>query len=276
MREGLPSATAAIVACARGASGVDPIAQRLVPPAFAVFARPWGRRLGRLVPLVALMRVRTLAIDDAVRTAAEAGTKQVVVLGAGLCARAWRMSELGASTVFEVDHPATQRYKRRRLEGLVPLARAVELVSVDFEKDDLVHALEAAGHDAAVPTTWIWEGVTPYLTPFAIAQTLRSIRARSAASSTLSLTYYTERDPTTSPSLLDPRRILRWSRRALSLIGEPFIGVMTTDAMVRILAAHGFRVESDVVSAELAARDGGALVSLSEGVVRERIVVARV
>ncbi|WP_431934332.1 class I SAM-dependent methyltransferase [Micromonospora sp. RP3T] len=89
-----------------------------------------------------LMAPRTVAVDDAVR---ERPGPQVVILGAGLDGRAWRMPELAGAAVFEVDQPASQRDKRDRT-GALP------------------DALAAAGHRADMPTTWVWQGVVPYLT----------------------------------------------------------------------------------------------------------------
>src|SRR5690606_25810776 len=145
-------------------------------------------------PLVDLMRARTVAIDEAIEDGVSRGSVQLVVLGAGLCARAWRMRSLADTIVFEVDHPATQSYKRARVDALEPKAREVRFVGVDFERDDLGAALEKAGHDASARTTWVWEGVTPYLTPAAIASTLDAVRARSAEGSTLVMTYGTPLD----------------------------------------------------------------------------------
>src|SRR4051812_28904965 len=100
----LPSMTAMIVACARGArGGPDDVSHRFVPQAIA---RPLLAAMKRgsfgLVPHVSL---RTLAIDRVVRADVERGVRQVVVLGAGLDARPYRMPELAQSVVFEVDHP---------------------------------------------------------------------------------------------------------------------------------------------------------------------------
>src|SRR5205085_8984638 len=69
-----------------------------------------------------MMVARTVAIDEAVRAAA---SPQVVILGAGLDGRAWRMKELEGVTVFEVDHPDSQREKRARAASLTPMAREV-------------------------------------------------------------------------------------------------------------------------------------------------------
>ena len=101
----------------------DPVARELLDPAEQSIVD--DVRAGRLptgaadrisyemVRRVGLTMVpRTLAIDDAVRGQA-AG--QVVILGAGLDGRVWRMPELAQATVFEVDHPASQRDKLRRI-----------------------------------------------------------------------------------------------------------------------------------------------------------------
>ena len=131
-----------------------------------------------------LMVPRTLAIDDAVR---DHGAAQVVVLGAGLDARAWRMPELAQATVFEVDHPASQRDKQRRLGDLAPTAQRVVPVAVDLEREPLRRPSRQAGFDPALETTWVWEGVVPYLTAEAVEATVapgrRAVRARAASSS---------------------------------------------------------------------------------------------
>jgi methyltransferase (TIGR00027 family) len=220
------------------------------------------------------MRVRTLTIDDAVASATRDGVRQVVTLGAGLCARAWRLADLEESTVYEVDHPATQHYKRTRLDGLIPKAQGLRFVSVDFEKDDLLHSLEATGHDASARTTWVWEGVTPYLTPAAIAGTLGIIREQSAPGSVLVMTYY-------APGRAALERwfgidFLHWSKRLFAAIGEPLHGLMSVTAAHELLATHGFAVTSDDTNRDLARRRfrGGSGLGWTERFVGERIVVA--
>ena len=132
-----------------------------------------------------LMAPRTIAIDDAIRDRSPA---QIVVLGAGLDGRAWRMKELAAIDVFEVDHPASQGDKRQRVAALAPVARSIQFVPVDFGTDDLDAALETAGHEGSA-TTWVWEGVVPYLTPAEVEATVRVVRGRSASGSRLIVNY---------------------------------------------------------------------------------------
>ena len=273
MREGRASTTASIVASARGAAGIDPIAERLVPRGFRAVARGSRHAWARLVPLVDHMRVRTLAIDEDVVEAVAEGTRQVVILGAGLCARAWRMPELAETTVFEVDHPSTQAYKRARLEGLPSKARDVRFVGVDFEKDDLDIRLANAGHDTSAPTTWIWEGVTPYLTPLAIRTTIRAVRMASAPKSTFVITYGT---PIASrvPKRRGRSMYFRLLRPLFQMLGEPLEGLISVDDMHRLLEEQGFKVTDDATYAELAKRLRVRAPRVAS-VVGERVLVAR-
>src|SRR5690348_15767180 len=89
---------------------------------------------------------RTVAIDDAARAGA---ATQVVLLGAGLDGRAWRL-DLPGATFFEVDHPASQEEKRDRASNLT--GTPPTYVPVDFAHDVLTDALAAAGHHADQPT----------------------------------------------------------------------------------------------------------------------------
>jgi methyltransferase (TIGR00027 family) len=177
-----------------------------------------------------MMAVRTVAIDEAVR---EAAAPQVVILGAGLDGRAWRMPELRQAIVFEVDHPDTQREKVARAAALVAVAREVRFVPVDFTRDSLDDKLAAAGHDSAQPTTWIWEGVVMYLTRPEVEATLGVVARRSAAGSRLIIAY-------AAPGLIVPL-----VRLLVSRVGEPFRSVFTAPAMKGMLAAHGFQTLRD-------------------------------
>lgn len=181
------------------------------------------------------MIARTVAIDDAVRDAA---SPQLVILGAGLDGRAFRMPELRDAVVFEVDHPDSQRDKRARVASLAPAAREIRFVPVDFTRDDLDTALAQAGHDPTRPTTWIWEGVVMYLTPADVEATLAIIERRSAPASRLIVLYH-------SPSIM-----LLVIGAFVSRLGEPLRSTFTIDAMRALLDRRGFRVirDEDLVS----------------------------
>jgi methyltransferase (TIGR00027 family) len=192
------------------------------------FRGRWGHEF--LARRAKMMVARTVEIDEVVRAAA---SPQVVILGAGLDGRAWRMTELRDATVFEVDHPDSQRQKRTRAAALTPMAHEVRFVPVDFTRDDLDTALTAAGHDPAVKTTWIWEGVVMYLTLAEIEATLAVIARRSAPGSTLVIAYHSH-----APLLYLVAIVVR-------RLGEPIRSAFTADQMRALLAKYGFRATRD-------------------------------
>lgn len=239
----------------------DPLARALVPfplglPAAVVARAPWAASaihhglgfatlgLSHYVPL------RTRAIDDALRDAVRGGATQLVVLGAGLDNRAYRLDELATVRAFEIDYPSTQQDKVARLDALpskpVPTAKSLVRVPVDFERDRLDRALLAAGFDPAARTFWIWEGVVVYLTREAISGTLAAVSALSAPGSRIALTY--------TPVRMIMSWALPFARRALDLVGEPFRSPLSPDEMNAILRAADLTRFSDESSEEWAAR----------------------
>jgi methyltransferase (TIGR00027 family) len=206
-----------------------------------------------------MMVARTITIDEAVRAAA---LDQVVILGAGLDGRAWRMPELAGATVFEVDHPDTQRDKRARVAPLKLCAREVRFVSVDFSRDDLGSALQAAGHDATRPSTWIWEGVVMYLTRPQIEATLEVIARRSAARSQLIVAYH------------QPALILVLFGFLVRRLGEPLRSAFRAEQMRELLAAYGFRVTRDEDVPTIGARISACVGQQTRRLVHARVAVA--
>ncbi|MFF0716140.1 SAM-dependent methyltransferase [Streptomyces bauhiniae] len=116
----------------------------------------WGR-------LARYFGLRTRVLDDALRSAARAGTRQFVLLGAGLDTRAFRLDWPSGSTVWEVDRPGVLGFKERVLAeaGAVPSAGRVP-VPVDL-RGDWAAALLGAGLDPGLPVAWLAEGLLLYL-----------------------------------------------------------------------------------------------------------------
>jgi methyltransferase (TIGR00027 family) len=120
--------------------------------------------------------VRSRYTEDRLAEAVARDVTQYVILGAGLDSFAYRPGPAGAVRVFEVDHPATQQWKRRRLEEAgIALPDTVTFVPVDFENDSLSGTLARAGFDPSRPAFVSWLGVTMYLTRDAIASTLAEV-----------------------------------------------------------------------------------------------------
>jgi methyltransferase (TIGR00027 family) len=202
---------------------------------------PWRERVEyEIVRATAeLMVPRTVTIDDAVR---EGPHEQTVILGAGLDGRAWRMTELHDSETYEVDQPASQRDKRERAIALGD--RQPHFVPVEFGRDDLAATLESAGHRAAQPTTWVWEGVVPYLTPDDVRGTLDEVAARSGPGSRL-IVNYQEASAGMNLGLAVMRAFTLLARGASPWRSEPWRSTWTPEQMRDLLTGRGFRVTRD-------------------------------
>src|SRR5262249_31710497 len=120
--------------------------------------------------------VRTRFAEDALAAAVEKGVRQVVVLGAGLDTFAYRNPFHDRVRVFEVDHPATQAWKRRLLaDAAISIPDSLAFAPVDFERATLSDGLAAAGFDHALQSFFMWLGVVPYLSQQAVWSTLSFI-----------------------------------------------------------------------------------------------------
>lgn len=128
-------------------------------------------------PLVRALRafcaVRSRFAEDHLAHAIERGTRQYVVLGAGLDTFAYRHRYGSELTVFEVDYPATQAWKRERLsDSGIDIPPSVRYVAVDFERETAFDGLAAAGFDAGAPAFFSWLGVTVYLSELTVLSML--------------------------------------------------------------------------------------------------------
>jgi methyltransferase (TIGR00027 family) len=165
-----------------------------------------------------------------------------IILGAGLDTFAFRRAPLDVD-VIEVDHPATQRWKRARIAQLgwsIP-ARLAFLES-DLSRETL--ALPAA------PSVIAWLGVSYYLSRDAICRTLDSLASLATAGSMLVLDYLDD-------AAFDPARCapsIARMQEAVRRTGEPMQSGFAPDDLARLLGEHGWRVEEDLGADAIAAR----------------------
>jgi methyltransferase (TIGR00027 family) len=266
MKERRPSQTASMVALFRalandGLTTVpgfrDPPVAALLSPGWRFFYRRMGARLRRAPPERAARAIarfdvlaeRVAMLDVELTEAIDAGARQVVILGAGLDTRAYRMEGLRDCAVFEVDHPATQAFKRRKAAALPRFARSLAYVPVDFERGGIDRALVGAGLRSGDASVWVWEGVVMYLTDAALRASLREIAKCAPPGSRLLVNYHL---PTVDPQL--PEQRIR--RLLLAAWRERQIGLRTTEAMHTELRDAGFVVLRDTGAAEWAAHLG--------------------
>lgn len=242
-----PSRTAILTAVARALCGEDPGPAVFVDDLAMRLAGDEGRRLlqrlRREIPrrhLGAFIRwvcIRSRFTEDLVEDAIARGVGQYVILGAGLDSFAHRRGELvDRLRVFEVDHPASQSWKRSRL-GVLGVKAPANLVfaPVDFEHQTLREGLSDAGFEFRRPALVSWIGVTMYLTLDAIGSTLTTV-AQSAPGTRIVLTY------NRPPDSLDPfsREVTGALAAIAAEMGEPFLSLFRPDEIEELLRTHGF------------------------------------
>jgi methyltransferase (TIGR00027 family) len=203
-------------------------------------------------PFRASILARARFVEDLVEVEVAAGATQFVVLGAGLDTFAQRRPELASRlTVFEVDQPAPQAWKRHRLDELgLGVPSYLRLVPVDFERgDDWLGELAGAGFDPTRRTVVASTGVSMYLTKEAILATLRSIAAL-AAGSTLVMSFMLPIE-LAEPEL---RPGFEAAARGATAAGTPFLSFFTPEDMLALARAAGFREVSHVSAVALTER----------------------
>jgi methyltransferase (TIGR00027 family) len=212
----------------------DPFAVAILGDTYAEEVRRTPTRPDRpfSVSLRAFLVARSRYAEDNLAHAVERGVRQYVLLGAGLDTFAHRNACPGLR-VFEVDHPATQQWKRDLLEaGGIAAPAGLTYAPVDFERESLPEQLAAAGFDPAAPSFFAWLGVVPYLTAEAFRTTLAFIAAQ----------------PSGSGVVMDysqPRRVLPLLEQLahdslasrVALAGEPFQLFFTPQEMAAELTA---------------------------------------
>jgi methyltransferase (TIGR00027 family) len=208
----------------------DPVVLRLLSPERVAWLRanPGALDDPPRRALRAFIALRSRYAEDILAAAVAEGVSQYVVLGAGLDTFAYR-NGLGVH-VFEVDHPATQAWKRERLQaaGITP-PDALEFVAADFERQSTEEALAATRFDPGRPACVAWLGVTVYLTTEAIRRTLEW--AASLASGSRIVFEYAV------PSAHVARAEMA-ERSAAA--GEPWITFFEPPAMAAMLTSAGF------------------------------------
>jgi methyltransferase (TIGR00027 family) len=169
--------------------------------------------------LRAFLAVRSRYAEDQLAAAVERGIRQYVVLGAGLDTFAYRNPFRSAGLhVYEVDHPATQEWKREKLRAAdIAIPENMTFAAVDFEREPLEDGLLAAGFDQRQPAFFSWLGVTPYLSRQAFDATIEFIAGMPSGSGVV-FDYAVER------SLLSPPQQLALDAMAarVAQAGEPF------------------------------------------------------
>jgi methyltransferase (TIGR00027 family) len=257
MQKGQPSRTAFGAAAHRAAHQIleggrifsDPLALKILgSDADAVVrdAEEHPSRRGMRIFIAA----RTRFAEDALKAAVENGARQLVILGAGLDTFAYRSTFSSRLRVFEVDHPATQAWKRECLQAAgIAFPESLTYAPVDFEQATLGEGLADAGFDASLQTFFFWLGVVPYLTEAAAWSTLRFIAGISGAAHVVF-------DYGNPPESLSPEWRARHDERAARVaeLGEAWLTYFDSGELKSKLFSLGFKEIEDLGPRQIAAR----------------------
>jgi len=251
-----PSRTAQQVAGSRAAHQLidnasvfkDPFA-RLLLDADALKAADERAREPASKPFRLFLAARSRFADDCIAQEVDDGLRQVVVLGAGLDTFGLRnpYRDLGLQ-VFEVDHPATQAWKRERIAASgIALPSELTFVPVDFEQDDLAERLAEAGFNRFEPALYIWLGVVPYLERQTVFSLLRFV-----AGSNAGIVFdYSEPLENYAP---ERRAHAEAMAARVAAAGEPWITLLDPTELSDELIRMGFRNIEDLDPTRLAER----------------------
>ncbi len=256
MRAGEPSQTA------RGAAAYRAIHQTL--EGGAIFRDPFAERMlddetrarldeiaadPSLRPMRLLIAARSRFSEDTLAACVARGVRQIVVLGAGLDTFSLRNPHAGLGVrVFEVDYPATQQWKRERLnEAGLAIPASLTFAPVDFERQSLGDGLAAAGFRADRPAFFQWLGVVPYLTREAILATLDFIAGVPESEVVFDYAEPFENYPA------ERRAHVMAVAAGTAARGEPWLSLFDPAELSGILRNKGFAIE-DLGMAEIAGR----------------------
>ncbi|HTZ57748.1 MAG TPA: class I SAM-dependent methyltransferase [Acidobacteriaceae bacterium] len=257
MDQAVASRTAVSVALRRAAHQIHDSPLVFADPlAVAILGETYGEELRRTplradkpfsIAMRAFLVARSRYAEDNLRRAVENGVRQYVLLGAGLDTFAYR-NPYPQLRVFEVDHPATQQWKRELLHrSRIAIPGSITYTPVDFECQSLSAQLSEAGFDGHGPSFFAWLGVVPYLTLEAFRATVQFISAQAQGSGVV-LDYG---QPAAVLSALERLALASLASR-VEKAGEPFQLFFTRGEIASELSS--FHTIEDVGSAEINAR----------------------
>jgi methyltransferase (TIGR00027 family) len=206
----------------------------------------------RAHPAYGAVILRTRYAEDALASAMARNVGQYVLVGAGLDSFALRRPVSAHDLrIFEVDHPATQRFKTGRLQACeIPLPPGLHLVPIDLGKTSIDAGLAGSSFRSDQASFFSWLGVTIYLSRAANLDTLRAIAGCAQAGSELVFDYVDE-------AVLDSMRhqgATGQARTAVAAAGEPWISGFDPAQMSDDLGARGWELIANLGPEDLTAR----------------------
>ncbi|MCG8572513.1 MAG: class I SAM-dependent methyltransferase [Spirochaetes bacterium] len=235
----------------------DPYAYSLLPTGWKILVRILYLPLFRKAVLamrekrtpggLGALLCRVRYIDDLLLVKLKEGLDQVVILGAGFDSRAYRIPGIDQLTVFEVDLPGLCKLKKKQLKKVLnTVPKHVQLVEINFDKEDLAEVMKKAGFQRDKKNFFIWEGVTQYIAAEAVDQTLSFVTSDSKKGSFIAFTYARQSliDRTDCPEAY--QKLLKFAEK----VGSPFQFGIDPAQIEIFLSKRDLKLLSDIGAAD--------------------------
>lgn len=223
----------------------DPYAIHFIRPEIIEFgknnpeeAKKLVDQMEQLLPgLSSSIIARVRYFDDYLKTSLNNGVEQVVILGAGYDTRAYRIEELKDKIeIYEVDHPNTQKFKKKIIKKVFGNNNFVKYAPIDFETQKIEDELPKYGYKSDLKTLFIMEGLSMYIPKSAVENTLLFIKANSKKGSSIIFDFY----PESLVNGTNTEKIAINIREYLIKQGEPLKFGIEKENMKKFLKIWGF------------------------------------
>lgn len=226
----------------------DPYALQFTSPAFRRVCQgrffPWllrRRFISKMLrPISAQLLSRAKYTEEKLEQAVSKGISQYVIIGAGFDSFCLRRPDFSAGLrIYEIDHPATQQIKRKRLMEILDASPdGVEFIAIDLEKRTIADALSGSSFLKDEKAFFSWLGVVPYLSEDAVFNVLRHLASFAARGSEIVFDYLI-------PTHLMPqeeRRVLGKVMWIIERWGEPVKSFFKPDVFPEEVSRLGYHI----------------------------------
>ena len=202
-----------------------------------IVRQTWFRPLAKFIEGITIPGIlvhyalRKKCVGKLVRSALASGVAQVVILGAGFDSLSSELQqEFSAAEFWEIDHPATQRYKMRASSEIG--VERLRFVAVDLSAAGLdKNALTSNGFDPAKPTFWIAEGLLMYFPADTVSSLMKTLSTLSAPGSEFAFTFM-EKQQDGHIRFASQTKLVDWWLRTR---GEPFLWGATRNELAELM-----------------------------------------
>ena len=192
---------------------------------------------------------RTRYLDNIIKQSVLNGSKQYVILAAGYDSRANRLKLSSDIKIFELDQSKVQKRKLSILDKIIPRAKNITYLEIDFNRNSITKKLLNAGFDTKKDTVFTLEGISQYITKDAFCSTLQEISHLIKKTKSTIFFSYTDTIINKSPQYLfgegypHPRKKIVRIKKLVNALNEPWISFYSKNEIEELLSKSDFKLK---------------------------------